>query len=149
MEARRGNLLLSTDKALLHQPEVLRLLQTETYWAVNMTADQLARAIANSLCFGVYEGERQVAFARLITDYATFGYLTDVFVVGDYRGKGISKWIMEEMVKLPELQGFRRWVLATTDAHELYRRYGFMEPEQLNTYMHRVNPDIYTEGVEE
>jgi GNAT superfamily N-acetyltransferase len=149
MEQRKGNLLLSTDKARINQAEVLRLLQTETYWAGNMTPEKLATAVANSLCFSVFDADRQVAFARLITDYATFGYLTDVFVVSEYRSKGISKWIMEEMVKMPELQGFRRWVLATTDAHELYRRYGFAEPELLNTYMHRVNPDLYSEGVEE
>jgi GNAT superfamily N-acetyltransferase len=149
MEQRRGNLLLSTDKSLLKPDVVLHLLRTETYWAQNMTREKLERAIANSLCFGVYDGDNQIAFARLITDYATFGYLTDVFVVKDYRGQGISKWIMDVMVKMPELQGFRRWLLATTDAHELYRRYGYAEPETLNTYMHLVNPEIYTEGVEE
>jgi GNAT superfamily N-acetyltransferase len=149
MEASRGNLLLSTDKALLQHERVLHYLNTQTYWAQDMTRDKFDRAVANSLCFGVYDNGVQIAFARLITDYATFGYLTDVFVDAEYRGKGISKWLMDEMLKMPELQGFRRWLLATTDAHELYRRYGYIEPEQLNTYMHRVNPDIYTAGVEE
>ena len=105
-----------------------------SYWAAKRTKETVEKSIQNSLCFGVFSGDRQVAFARIVTDYCTFAYLCDVFVDEEFRGRGISKWIMEKIMAYPSLQGLRRIALATKDAHGLYSQYGFKpmsEDEQL------------------
>jgi GNAT superfamily N-acetyltransferase len=98
------------------------------------------RSIENSLVFGVYADDEQVGFARVVTDYATFAYLADVFVLEAHRGRGLAKWMMEVITSHPRLQGFRRWMLATRDAHELYRKYGFAELERPEIFMEIVVP---------
>ena len=95
------------------------------------------------MCFGVYEGDRQLGFARVVTDYATFGYLADVFIDEAYRGRGLSKWLMEIIMGHPQLQGFRTWQLATRDAHGLYARFGFTIPDKPERIMRISVPDIY------
>ena len=104
----------------------------DSYWARGQLPEVVERSVENSLCFGIYRDEEQVGFARVVTDRATFAYLADVFVLGKHRKRGFGGWLMEVVVSHPELQGLRRWMLATADAHELYRRYGFAglgEPE--------------------
>jgi GNAT superfamily N-acetyltransferase len=96
-----------------------------SYWAQDRTRETMQRALEHSLCFGLYEGERQVGFARVVTDYATFAWLADVFIDEEYRGRGLGKWLVETVLNHPELHGVPRWLLATRDAHELYRRFGF------------------------
>ncbi|NCC25714.1 MAG: N-acetyltransferase [Deltaproteobacteria bacterium] len=117
---------------------------SQSYWAVGIPRATLFKAIANSLCFGVYkETGEQVGFARVITDKATFAYLGDVFIVESSRGLGLGKWLVEAIVSHPELQGLRRMVLATRDAHGLYARYGFTAIEHPEMLMQIWHPDIY------
>ena len=103
----------------------------------------VARSIANSLCFGRYDGERQVGFARVISDFATFAYIGDVFVLEAYRGRGLGKWMMECIVKHPSLTGLRRWVLVTRDAHGLYAQSGFTALRTPDRWMEIHDPSVY------
>ena len=100
------------------------------------------RSIENSLSFGVYKGTEQVGFARVVTDYATFAWIADVFILPAHRGRGLSKWLMELMIEHPQLQGFRRWVLATKDAHGLYERFGFITLHRPERWMERPDPNM-------
>jgi GNAT superfamily N-acetyltransferase len=136
IEVRRGSLLLTTDRRRFDAAAILALLRT-TNWARTITPDVLARAIENSICFAVLDGSRLVAFGRVITDLATFGYWTDVVVAEQYRGRGIGKWLSETMLAHPELQGFRRVSLLTLDAQPLYAKLGFTPGAGALTYMER------------
>lgn len=115
--------------------EAIHEFLSTLYWAKNIPLDVVRRSIENSLCFAVLDGESLAAFARVITDYATFGYLCDVFVIPSYRARGLSKWLLEEIRAYPDLQKLRRWHLLTRDAHELYRKFGFHEPERPERHM--------------
>lgn len=117
--------LISTDKELLDFNVIYHYLDQESYWAKGIPAERLQRAIDNSMCFGVYHQKKQIGFARVITDKATFAYLADVFVLDQYRKQGLSKWLMQTITQHPDLQGMRRWSLATADAHGLYAQFGF------------------------
>jgi GNAT superfamily N-acetyltransferase len=134
---------ISADKAELDVDLVYQFLSERSTWAIGIPRDVVQRAIANSLCFGAYVDGRQVGFARVVTDGATFGYLADVFVVEAERGKGHSKRLVEAVLAHPDLQGLRRFMLATSDAHELYARYGFTPPARPATLMERYFPNIY------
>jgi GNAT superfamily N-acetyltransferase len=101
------------------------------------------RAIENSLCFGVFESGQQAGFARVITDYATYAYLADVFIIEEFRGRGLAKWLIECIVSHPSLQGLRRWTLTTRDAHRLYAKYGFTSVQSSDPWMERHDPDVY------
>lgn len=120
-----------------------RFLIEESYWARERTLEQTRTAIENSMCFGVFDGERQVAFARVVSDKATFAYVGDVFVVEEYRGRGISKLLMRYIVEHPELQGLRRWVLATRDAHGLYEQFEFAPLRHPERWMEKTAPNAY------
>ncbi|WP_282274494.1 GNAT family N-acetyltransferase [Stenotrophomonas sp. PS02297] len=130
-----GGLRVSTDKEELDVPLVHRFLSTGAYWSPGVSRETVERAIAGSLCFGGYlEGTGQVAFARVFTDAATFAYLADVFVLPEHRGRGHSRQLMDAVMAHPQLQGLRRFMLATLDAHGLYAQYGFVSvarPERL------------------
>lgn len=102
-----------------------RFLSQEAYWCLNIPLETVQRSIDNSLCFGVYLDGQQVGFARVVTDYATFGYLADVFILPEHRGKGFSKQFMAKIMAYPALQGLRRLMLVTQDAHSLYKQFGF------------------------
>lgn len=141
--------LLSTDKSLLQLDVIHTFLANESYWAKDIPKSIVAKSISNSLCFGVYANGIQVAFARVISDFATFGYLCDVFVVNEHRGKGISKWLMEKVMQHPDLLHLRRFTLGTRDAHELYRKFGFREPDNACNNMEIRVADIYTKMKEE
>lgn len=136
-------LLISTDTARLDLDVIHNFLATQSYWAEGVPREVVARSIANSLCFGIYDGATQVAFARVISDYATYAYLADVFVVEAYRGRGLSKALMNTVTAHPHLQGLRLWTLRTADAHELYKKYGFAAPVRPERQMERADPDIY------
>ncbi|MBA3705961.1 MAG: GNAT family N-acetyltransferase [Bacteroidetes bacterium] len=130
---RKGEYLISTDKSKLDIKAIQNYLST-SYWAKNRLLKTTKLTIKNSLCFGVYYKNEQVGFARVVTDYATFAYLADVFILEDHRGKGLSKWLMEVILNYGEVQNLRRWFLATRDAHTLYEKFGFTairEPEKL------------------
>jgi len=131
IEQQRGEYTLSTDKSRLDIAVLHDTLSSAAYWALGRSYETVVESIAHSLCFGIYSQDgRQVGFARVVTDYATFAWLCDVLVLESYRGKGLGKWLVEAVVSHPELQGIKRIVLATRDAHELYRRYGGFEQLQ-------------------
>jgi GNAT superfamily N-acetyltransferase len=118
---------IDTDKAKLQIDVIHRYLSRDAYWSNNIPRHLVVRAIEHSLCFGAYSGDAQVGFARVVTDFAVFAYLADVFVLPEHRGRGVSKLLMRTIREHPELQGLRRWSLVTRDAHGLYRQFGFRE----------------------
>jgi len=134
--------LISTDAARLDLDVIHSFLST-AYWAEGVPREVVARSIANSLCFGVYDGAKQIGFARVVTDYATFAYLGDVFIIEPYRGRGLSKALMDTAISHPHLRGLRRWLLGTADAHGLYRKFGFAESRYPERQMERSDPDVY------
>ena len=134
---------ISTDRTRLDVPMIYRFLSEQSTWAVGISRPVVERAIENSLCFGGYLDGRQVAFARVISDYATFANMVDVFVLPEYRGRGYSKQIVQTILNHPSLQRLRRFTLATSDAHGLYERFGFTRPTQPDTLMERYSPNIY------
>ena len=127
-EYRRGGFVISTDRARLDGNAVHAFL-TDCYWAKGIPKEIVLRSIAGSLCFGVYKGDRLAGFARVISDFATYAYIADVFVLDEYRGQGLGTWLMQCILEHPPLDGLRRWSLVTRDAHGLYRRFGFGEPD--------------------
>ncbi len=135
---------ISTDPSRLDVALIHGWLSQSSYWAKGIPRDVVERSVAHSLNFAVHHRtDGQVAFARVITDRATFAYLADVFVLDAHRGKGLSKRLMETILAHPDLQGLRRWLLATRDAHELYARFGFSLPKVSGRLMERRNPDVY------
>lgn len=117
---------------------------SNSYWAKGIPLETMEKAINNSLCFGVFtKGGQQVAFARMVTDSATFAYLADVFVSKEHRGKGLSKLLMKAIIAHPDLQGIRRMALATSDAHSLYEQFGFKALSSPASFMERHQPDVY------
>lgn len=142
MEWTKEVFTLSTDKNRLDTGYIHRFLST-SYWAENIPPEVVQRSIEGALCFGVYEGRRQIGFARVITDGATFAYLADVFIDENFRGRGLSKWLLECIMTYPSLQGLRRFMLATKDAHGLYRQFGFTSLTAAERWMQIHQPDIY------
>ena len=139
IEQKRDGYLISTDKSKLNIDVIHQFLDVESYWAQGRSMDTVRKTIDHSLCFGVYAGDRQVGFARVVTDYATFAWLADVFILKSHRGLGLSKWLVECIVTHPDLQNLKNFLLATSDAHELYRRYGgFAALEKPEKWMIRV-----------
>jgi len=139
-EWQRGDYEISTDKTRFDLELIHDFLNNESYWATGRGIETIRRSIEHSLSFGIYKGRSQVGFARVVTDYATFGWLADVFIVKEFRGEGLGTWLMEIILAHPELQGFRRWTLATKDAHELYRKFGFNELKRPERWMERRDP---------
>ena len=142
IEEHRDGYTVSTDPTRLDLTAVHAFLTT-CYWCPGIPLDVVVRAAAGSLCFGLYFGEAQAGFARVVTDRATFAYLADVYVLEEYRGRGLALWMMETIRAHPELQKLRRWMLATRDAHPLYRKVGFVALAQPERWMEIANPDIY------
>lgn len=146
VEQRRGDFLISTDRARLDL-DVIHGFLTNCYWAKGIPREVVARSIEHSLCFGIYDGSgEQVGFARVISDFATLAYLGDVFVLESYRGRGLGKWLMQCIMQHPTLQGLRRWILLTRDAHGLYQQFGFMPLKSADRYMELHRPDVYEIG---
>jgi GNAT superfamily N-acetyltransferase len=135
----------STDAARL-DIDAIHAFLTQSYWSPGIPRATVARAIANSLCFGVFWQGQQVGFARVVTDKTTFAYLCDVYVLEAHRGHGLAKRLMEHVTKHPDLQGLRRMMLATRDAHGLYAQYGFTPLAAPDRIMEMLRPNIYTTG---
>jgi GNAT superfamily N-acetyltransferase len=151
-EARIDGYFITTDISKLDVNVIHQYLSEESYWANGIPKNIVEKAIANSLCFGLFcdtehnnRNIQQVGFARLVTDKATFAYLADVFVLQAYRGKGLSKWLMHVIHAHPELQNLRRWILSTKDAHGLYEQCGWTKvpDDYVYRFMMRHNPDVY------
>jgi len=142
-EVIKDNFTISTDKEKLDIQLIHNFLSKESHWAMNIPLEVVKRSIEGSLCFGVYNNKNQVGFARVITDLATIAYLGDVFILKQYRGFGLSKWLMDSIIMHPELQGLRRWILLTKDAHGLYEKSGFKPVLNPDRYMELYNPNVY------
>jgi len=145
LERAHHDYTISDDPARLDL-DVIHGFLSRSYWSPGIPRATVARAIANSICFGAYLGETQVGFARLVTDRATFAYLADVFVLEPHRGRGLSRALMELILAHSEVQGLRRWLLATRDAHGLYRKFGFAELANPALFLTRHDPDVYQRG---
>jgi len=141
-EWRRGEYTVSTDNNRLDIPTIHDFIANQSYWAQGRSIETLKRALDNSFNFGLYKTDQQIGFARVVTDYATFAWVADVFVLPVHRGKGLSRWLMELILSHPDLQGFRRWVLATKDAHSLYARFGFIALHRPERWMERPDPNM-------
>ena len=143
VESRRGEFLVSTDRTRLDL-DVIHGFLTKCYWAKGIPREVVARSIEHSLCFGVYDGGGvQVGFARVVSDFATVAYLGDVFILESHRGRGLSKWLMECIMRHPALQNLRRWILLTRDAHALYAQFGFTPVNSPERYMELHRADVY------
>ncbi|HLI71227.1 MAG TPA: GNAT family N-acetyltransferase [Ktedonobacteraceae bacterium] len=138
----RGEYTISTEKSRLDR-DVIHSFLARSYWAAGIPRAVVEKSLEHSLAFGVYHGTRQVGFARIITDYATFAYVSDVFIIEEYRGKGLGKWLMQVVVDYPELQGLRRWILMTRNAHGLYEKVGFVRSRNPQRLMEMHFDDIY------
>ncbi|MDX1907615.1 MAG: GNAT family N-acetyltransferase [Bacteroidia bacterium] len=145
-EARWNGYLLSTDPDRLDIPYIHHFLSTQSHWAQGISRETVQVSIQHALCVGVYADAQQVAFCRVITDRSTFAYLGDVFVDPSRRGQGISKWMMEQVMAHPDLQGLRRIILVTADAHGLYARYGYTPLNKPERWMEIWNPDVYRQA---
>lgn len=145
-EWRRDEYCISTDRNRLDLHVIHGFLST-SYWSPGIPRATVERGIAHTECFGIYhDQDGQVGFARVVTDYSCFGYLCDVFVLESHRRRGLSKWLMECILAHPELQGFRRWMLATRDANGLYEKYGFTPLHDPARFMQKWTPDVYRRG---
>jgi GNAT superfamily N-acetyltransferase len=140
---RWGDFIISTDPGLLDVALIHDFLAHRSYWAIGRPLDVVRRSLDNSLCFGLYELGRQIGFVRVVTDRATFAWLCDVFVLEAYRGRGLSKWLMECVMGHPDLRGLRRVLLGTRDAHGLYERYGFTPLADPTRFLEVFRPDVY------
>jgi GNAT superfamily N-acetyltransferase len=145
MEWKRDGLTISTDRSRLDRDTIHDFLRG-SYWASGISRELVDRSIDNSLCFGLYDGDRLVGFARVITDFATFAYLSDVFVLESHRGHGLGTWFTECVLSHPDLQNLRRWMLATADAHGLYRRVGFTALSKPERIMEKLLANAYGAG---
>jgi len=149
VEHGRGEFLVSTDPSRLNL-DVIHNFLTNCYWAEGVPREVVARSIEHALCFGVYDGSgAQVGFARVISDFATVAYVGDVFVLDSHRGRGLGKWLMESITQHPALQGLRRWILTTRDAHGLYAQVGFTPVKFPERYMERHDPRVYETSAQE
>ncbi|MEI6411780.1 MAG: GNAT family N-acetyltransferase, partial [Bacteroidota bacterium] len=134
---------LSTDPAKLDLKVIHNYLSNESYWAKNIPFETVKSAVENSLNFGLYYQDRQIGYARIVSDYTSMAYLADVFILEAFRGQGLSKWLMETIMQHPNLQGLRRWILLTRDAHELYKRFGWQPIAIPDRWMEVHNPNVY------
>ncbi len=143
LETQRNEFVISTDKDKLDVLSIHKFLSNETDWAYGIPIHTLKTSIENSLNFGLYHEKKQIGFARIISDFATIAYLGDVYILKEYRGKGLSKWLINEIMEHPNLQGLRRWILLTNTAEWLYKKYGFTEIANPEFYMEKHDPNVY------
>jgi len=150
VEYERNGYLISTNKAKLNLDLIHSYLANTSYWAKGRSLEVVRRSIQNSLSFGVYHGSLQIGFARVITDFATFAWMCDLFILESYQGHGLGKWLLESIIQHPDLQGLRRMMLATRDAHTLYSTYGgftpLSQPDWIMERTHRTLPGVSAPG---
>lgn len=143
-----GDYFITTDKTKLDIIAIHDFLSKHSGWSDNIPFDRVKVSIDNSLCFGLFHNDKQIGFARVISDFSTIAYLGDVYVLDDYRGQGLSKKLMEAIMGHPNLQGLRRWILLTSTAEWLYEKYGFTKLPQPEWYMELYNPNVYKTDTE-
>jgi GNAT superfamily N-acetyltransferase len=140
----KNDFCISTDSTKLNIKAIHDFLSTKAYWSLNIPYDTVKKAVDHSLNFGVYHNNEQVGYARIISDFSTIAYLGDVYILDEYRGKGLSKWLMEIIMSHPDLQGLRRWILLTGDAHGLYHQFGWTEIANPAVWMELHNNNVYS-----
>ncbi len=138
---------ISTEMDKLDLAAVHKYLSKSAYWCLGIPKDRVEKAAKHSLNFGMYKDEEQIGYARIISDFSSIAYLGDVYVLEPHRGNGLSKWLMQIIMGHPELQGLRRWILLTGNAHELYKKYGWKEIENPDVWMEINDKDVYSENV--
>lgn len=144
IEQQQGDYTISTDPSRLQFEVIYDFLANHSYWAKGISREFVQKQLDSStLHFGLYHGDRQVGYAQVLTNYTSFAYLGNVFVLEEHRGKGLSKWLMATIMSHPDLQTIRRWLLATRDAHGLYRQFGFTDLNQPHTIMEKFDPNAY------
>jgi len=143
-ERRRDSFSISTDRDRLDVRAIHSFLSESAYWSLGISKSVVETAIANSLCFGMFDGDAQIGFARVVTDRATFAWLCDVYVLPEFRGRGLAAWMIDSVLEHPDLQGLRRVLLATRDAHGLYRQSGFGPLPNPDRWMIVADPDVYS-----
>lgn len=141
-----GDFLITTDKTKMDVVAIHDFLSKHSGWSDNIPIDRVKTSIDNSLNFGLFHKDKQIGFARVISDFSTIAYLGDVYVLDDYRGQGLSKRLMDAVMGHPNLQGLRRWILLTATADWLYDKYGFVKIPNPEIYMERYNPNVYKPG---
>jgi GNAT superfamily N-acetyltransferase len=139
----RDGFCISTEKARLDIKAIHHFLSTQAYWSLNIPFSRVEEAIAHSLNFGLYSKESQIGYARVISDFSSLAYLGDVYVLPDFRGQGLSKWLLQTIMAYPELQGLRRWILSTADAHGLYKQFGWSPVAYPERWMEVHNREVY------
>ena len=142
-EWQRNGFTISTARARMQVDVIHDFVSNRSYWMPGVSKSRVQSIIDNALNFGIFEGEKQVGYADVVTDFTTFAYLANVFVLEEYRGQGLSKWLMECILSYPDLQDLRRWLLATADAHGLYEQYGFKTIETPERWMERFDAESY------
>ncbi len=142
LQLSRNQYSISTDPQRL-DIDAIHAFLSRSFWAEGISRELVAKSIANSLCFGLFDGHSQVGFARVVTDRATFAYLCDVYVLESHRGRGLGKWLIEHVMSHPDLQGLRRFQLVTRDAHSLYARHGFTASTNPEAHMEIFCPGMY------
>ena len=133
----QGEVYCSTDKGLLQTKKIHDFLSNRSYWAKGRTLEQVERSILYSECFGIYRSDRQIGFARVVSDYTIYAYLLDVFMLEEERGGGLGKFLMNCIMNHPQLININRWMLGTEDAHGLYEQYGFTQLKKSVNHMER------------
>jgi len=144
--AHRDAFFITTDRSKLDLPFIHHFLSQEAYWSKNIPFDRVQQAADHSLNFGLFYQDRQIGYARVITDYATIAYLGDVFIIPEFRGQGLSKWLLQNIMQHPGVQGLRRWILLTSDAHGLYQQFGWTEIASPAKWMEKHDPEVYTKN---
>ena len=139
----KGDYTISTDSSRMDISAIHDFLSHHSHWSRGISLDLVSRSVEHSLNFGLFYQNKQIGYARVITDYATIAYLGDVYVLPEHRGRGLSKWLMEEVMTHPDLQGLRRWILLTSDAHGLYEKYGWKKIAKPDLYMELHDPKVY------
>lgn len=143
IEDHKDDFTISTDSSKLDLNVIHKFLSEQSYWCQNIPFEKVRTAAENSLNFGVYFKSQQVGYARIVSDLSTVAYLGDVFILPEFRGKGLSKWLMQSIMTHPNLQGLRRWILLTRDAHDLYKQFGWQEIASPDRWMEIHNKDVY------
>lgn len=143
IKVQKGNFVISTDKTKLELNVIHDFLANHASWSKDIPLEKVILAIENSLNFGLYHKDKQIGYARIISDFSSIAYLGDVFILEAYRKKGLASWLVDSIMSHPELQDLRRWILLTGDAHALYKKHGWMPIESPYKWMEKVNLNIY------
>jgi len=146
VESKFGDYIISTDKEKLDLVAIHEFLSCYSGWSENIPFDTVKNSIENSLNFGLFHKNKQIGFARVISDYSTIAYLGDIYVLDEYRGQKLSKKLMDAVISHPDLQGLRRWILLTSTADWLYEKYGFVRVPKPEIYMELYNPNVYKDN---